>query len=331
MLKGRQNMNNNYFAPGEIWRDINGKPIQAHGGGILYHNGRYYWYGEDKNGPTISGDKIGCGYRVDLIGIGCYSSTDLLMWKDEGLVLPAVKEDPSHDLFPDKVAERPKVLFNELTGMFVMWLHIDDKAYLSARVGIAVSETPTGPFKYLKSIKPNGNDGRDMTLFKDTDGKAYIIYSSEWNRTLCFEELTPDYQDVTGNYVKRFRGCYREAPAIFQHDGRYYLITSGCTGWNPNKAEYAVADSIMTKWEVKGNPCVGPDAENTFYAQSTFVINVKNRNDKYIAMFDKWIKEDLKNSRYIWLPIKFNKGDTISIQWRDKWDLSIFEKTDYNR
>ncbi|MEI7534032.1 MAG: glycosyl hydrolase family 43, partial [Verrucomicrobiae bacterium] len=36
------------FAPGEIWRDTSGHPINAHGGGILYHEGVYYWYGELK-------------------------------------------------------------------------------------------------------------------------------------------------------------------------------------------------------------------------------------------------------------------------------------------
>ncbi len=319
-------MSNTHFTPGEIWRDTEGKPIQAHGGGILYQDGRYYWYGEDKNGPTISGEEIGCGYRVDLIGVRCYSSADLLNWKDEGLVLPAVKDNPAHDLHLDKVAERPKVLFNRLTGLFVMWLHIDTKDYQTARVGVAVSKSPTGPFHYLRSFKPSGNDSRDMTIFKDNGGTAYLIYSSEWNRTLYFEELTADYQDVTGNYVKRFTGRYREAPAVFLRDGKYYLISSGCTGWDPNEAEYAVADSIIGQWEVKGNPCIGSGAENTFYAQSTFVIQVQDREDTYIAMFDKWNKEDLGDSRYIWLPIKFGQGDTISIPWREKWDFSVFEK-----
>lgn len=36
------------FRPGEVWLDTEGKPIQAHGGGILFHAGVFYWYGEDK-------------------------------------------------------------------------------------------------------------------------------------------------------------------------------------------------------------------------------------------------------------------------------------------
>ena len=33
---------------GTVWKDINGNPIHAHGGWILFHGGWYYWYGEDR-------------------------------------------------------------------------------------------------------------------------------------------------------------------------------------------------------------------------------------------------------------------------------------------
>lgn len=36
------------FHPGQPWLDTNGKRIHAHGGSIFYENGRYYWYGENK-------------------------------------------------------------------------------------------------------------------------------------------------------------------------------------------------------------------------------------------------------------------------------------------
>ena len=38
--------------PGEPWTDTAGKPINAHGGGMLFHDGTYYWYGENKEGRT---------------------------------------------------------------------------------------------------------------------------------------------------------------------------------------------------------------------------------------------------------------------------------------
>ena len=41
-------MSKNAFYPGREWLDTEGKPIHAHGGSVLYHEGVYYWYGENK-------------------------------------------------------------------------------------------------------------------------------------------------------------------------------------------------------------------------------------------------------------------------------------------
>ena len=121
-----QAQKNTSFMPGEVWKDTDGNPINAHGGGLLYHEGTYYWYGEYKKGKTILPEWATweC-YRTDVTGVGCYSSRDLLNWKFEGIVLPAVKDDPNHDLHPSKVLERPKVIYNKKTGKFVMWAHVE--------------------------------------------------------------------------------------------------------------------------------------------------------------------------------------------------------------
>ena len=52
------------------------------------------------------------------------------------------------------------------------------------------------------------------------------------------------------------------------------------------------------------------------------------KKDMYIAMFDRWNKKDLENSRYVWLPFSF-EGDKITIPWRDKWNFDSF--TDQGR
>ena len=316
---------NHSFTPGQVWSDHNGKPIQAHGGGILYHGGVYYWYGEDKSGPTLTGEEVGCRHRVDVIGVHCYSSTDLYNWKDEGLVLESVKDDPAHDLHTSKVVERPKVVYNKKTGKFVLWAHIDQSDYGYARTGVAVSDSPVGPFEYQGSFRPNGGDSRDMTVFVDDDGKAYLFHSSEWNKTMYIGLLSDDYLSMEGTYTKNFVHHYREAPAVCKRNGKYYMFSSGCTGWDPNEAEYAVADNILGPWESKKNPCVGKDADKTFYAQSTFVFPVAGKEDAYIFMADIWKKESLGDSRYVWLPIEF-KGEEPVIEWRDEWELSVFDR-----
>ena len=308
--------------PGKVWNDTDGAPINAHGGGVLYHEGRYYWYGEYKKGETrlLPGQDWEC-YRTDVSGVSCYSSKDLVNWKFEGLALKATPDDVNSDLHPSNVLERPKVIYNEKTGKFVMWMHIDSADYSKACAGVAISDSPTGEFKYLGSYRPHGAMSRDQTVFADEDGRAYHIFSSEDNATLYISELTDDYLSHKEMCTRSFAGKFREAPAVFKRDGKYYLITSGCSAWDPNEAEYAVADSLPGKWTVMGNPCQGKDADKTFYGQSTFVITVAGKADSYIAMFDKWKKTDLEKSGYIWLPIYFD-GNKMSIPWKDSWNIN---------
>lgn len=310
------------FTPGKIWNDTDGTPIQAHGGGVIYFDGIYYWFGENRNGTTKECSAV--GFNMDAIGVACYASTDLYIWENKGLALAAVSEPSEHDLHTSKIIERPKVIYNELANKFVMFLHIDTKEYQYARVGIAICDKVAGPYEYIGSISPHNSDSRDMTVFKDKDGKAYLFHSSEWNATMYIGELRGDYLHTAGTFTENFKGSYREAPAVFRRNGKYYLLTSGCTGWSPNKSQYAVSENILGPWKVMGNPCVGPDANKTFNAQSTFIFPVAGKTDAYIAMFDRWNKRDLGASRYLWLPICFT-GDNLYIKWHDKWDLSYFE------
>lgn len=316
------------ITPGIEWLDASGNKINAHGGGIMYHNGTYYWYGECKTDSTYWNPNVPgweC-YRTEAGGVNCYSSKDLLNWKYEGVVLKPDMKDPKSDLHPSGVLERPKVIYNEKTKKFVMWLHVDSDNYNKAAAGVAVCDTPTGDFEYLGSMHPNGQISRDMTLYKDDDGKAYLLYSSEGNGTLYISLLTDDYLEHSGTFTRNFINKYREAPAIFKRNGLYYIISSGCTGWSPNEAEYAVSKSVLGEWTVKNNPCVGKDADKTFYGQSTHVIPVQGKKDSYIAMFDKWNKTDLINSTYIWLPIKFAKNGDIEIEWIDEWNPQAYWK-----
>lgn len=312
---------NSMFRPGEVWLDDKGNVINAHGGGLLYHNGTYYWYGEYKQGETILPEWATweC-YRTDVTGVSCYSSKDMLNWHFEGLALSAEKTDSLHDLHTSKVVERPKVIYNAKTRKFVMWMHIDSADYSKASAGVAVSDSPVGPFTYLGSFRPNGEMSRDQTLFVDDDGKAYQVCSAEDNATMYVHLLTDDYLKPTKTFTRNFEKKYREAPAVFKHQGKYYLLTSGCSGWDPNVADVAVADSMLGEWKTLGNPCVGKDADKTFYGQSTYVLPVIGHPGLFIALFDRWKKTDLPDSRYIWLPLRF-EGEKPKIVWQKAWSF----------
>lgn len=311
------------FEPGAVWLDTEGRPIQAHGGGILFDKGVYYWFGENKDAPNSAAGQ-GLLARIDAVGISCYSSRDLLRWKHEGVVLPAVKDDPAHDLNPGGVIERPKVVYNRKTKKYVMWLHVDSADYKKASAGVAVAERPTGPFRYLGSVRPDGGESRDMTLFQDDDGKAYLVYSSEWNATTHVSLLSDDYLRPVGKMVRIFEGRYREAPAVFKRGGLYYIVSSGCTGWYPNRAVYATAPKITGPWTEQGDPLTGPDAEWTYFGQSTFVLPVAGRKDAFVLLLDRWKSTNLRDSRYLWLPIRF-EGSRMVVEWWDRWDLSVFD------
>jgi beta-xylosidase len=137
------------FTPGELWPDNKGVHINAHGGGILKSGKTYYWYGEHKT--------AGRGGNVAMVGVHCYSSKDLYNWNDEGIAL-AVSEDPASEIVRGCVIERPKVIFNKKTGKYVMWFHLELKGqgYKAAKTGVAVADSPVGPFNYLKAVNPDG-------------------------------------------------------------------------------------------------------------------------------------------------------------------------------
>ena len=163
-----------------------------------------------------------------------------------------------------------------------------------------------------------GQMSRDMTLFVDTDSTAYHIYSSEENLTLHIAELTPDYKDYTGKYVRIFPGGHNEAPAIFKKDSMYYLITSGCTGWDPNAARLFSAKHILGPWTAHANPCRGEDAELTFHSQSTFILPIEGKADQFIFMADRWMPKTPDKATYIWLPIEF-ENDLPVLKWKSEW------------
>lgn len=255
---------------GWIWYDDKGEPIQAHGGCIINYNHTWYWYGEHKGIENVRGMT-----RTDVIGISCYSSPDLKNWHYEGLAL-SVNENKDSLLRVECVCERPKVLFNERTKKFVMWMHLDDADYCCAKAGVAVSDMPQGPFKMVREIHPDRQDSRDMTLFQE-GSQAWLIHSSNWNKTLNISELTEDYTDVNGAYVSVLMNQEREAPALVKKDGLYYMITSGCTGWEPNSALYAVSKHMMGQWKLIDNPCEGKGCRKTFGGQSTYIFQAEKQ------------------------------------------------------
>ncbi|NDV81905.1 glycoside hydrolase family 43 protein [Bacteroides sp. 51] len=308
------NNHQSVFHPKGLWLDNNGVHINAHGGGMLYNNGIYYWFGEHK----IEGE----AGNIAHVGVHCYSSENLQEWTDEGIALSVAPEGSGSDIEKGCILERPKVVYNAATKKYVMWFHLELKGeeYSAARSGVAISDKITGPYNFIRSLRPNGEMARDMTVFIDDDATAYHIFSSEDNKTTHIAELSDDYLSHTGKYVRVFPERYMEAPAVFKRNGNYYFIGSGCTGWAPNAARSAIAQSIWGPWTELGNPCRGENAELTFGAQSTYVQKVHGKEDLYIFMADEWRPENAIDGRYVWLPISFEEEKPV-INWQTEWKM----------
>ena len=72
--------------------------------------------------------------------------------------------------------------------------------------------------------------------------------------------------------------------------------------------------------------CTGPNADSTFGGQSAYIQPVIGKKDAFIFMADKWNPKDLRDSRYLWLPVQF-KNKIPYIQWLDQWNLFFFNPT----
>ncbi len=53
------------------------------------------------------------------------------------------------------------------------------------------------------------------------------------------------------------------------------------------------------------------------------MVPVVGKEDAFNFVADRWKKEDLRDSRYVWLPLRFEDGKPV-VEWRDAWDLSVF-------
>ncbi|MBQ4043348.1 MAG: family 43 glycosylhydrolase [Clostridia bacterium] len=309
---------------GKPMLDTAGNPIHAHGGHMLRHGEFWYWYGEDRRGDAY---------------VSCYRSTDLHSWEYRGTVLSAdsvtrrmrVRTDltlrrkdaggEASDLSvvppgAGKVnIERPKVLYCEKTGQFVMWAHYENgENYLAASACIATSDTPDGEFIYRGSFRPYGNMSRDCTLFLDDDGDAYFLSASRDNADMKVYRLAEDYMNVDEEVRTLFQGEYREAPAVFKREGKYVMLSSFCTGWAPNQGKYSLSDRMDGRWSLLED--FGD--ETTFHSQPAFVL--EPGDGRYIYVGDRWggNGEAYFTSTYVILEIRFTEDGRPYIEYTDE-------------
>lgn len=315
--------NRKCFIPGRIWNDLNGNPINAHGGGIIYVDKTYYWYGEHK--LLGRSEKKGADG-----GVHCYSSTDLYNWKDEGLILSVDYNDNKSDIAAGCILERPKVVYNKGTKLYVMYfkLYLSGKGYDTGYVGVATGRKPVGPFQYSHKFLGAGSfkGSGDFCMFQDEDGSVYHLTVRKPDKVFCIGRLQDNYLYPEGTYkVLTDIPLHTEAPAIIRSDSIYYMVGSGSSGWTPNAARSFLTQNLWGGYKDLGNPCKGINPynelgpEKTFGGQISFILSVQQRPGCYIAMFDIWNPERASDGLYMWLPLRIENG-TLLVEWKDRWN-----------
>jgi hypothetical protein len=286
---------------GTQWADNNGSPVNAHGGGMIKVGGTYYWIGEYK------------GVDGSFLANACYSSTDLQHWT---FVNKTLVKQASGDLGPDRVVERPKILYDGATGQYVQTMHVDNLTYKDEGVGVATSSTVCGNYTYRGRMKLNGSTLKywDSGSFQDADGTGYVITH---NGNIF--KLAPDYLSAVSQPLSAMcSGC--ESPALFKVGGTYFFLFSHRTGWATNDNFYFTATSLGGPWTSRGN--LAPSGTHTWNSQTTYVLPVQGSSTTtYVFLGDRWNASDLGSSTYVWQPLVVS-GTSLSMPaFRASWSI----------
>ncbi len=300
--------------------DQNGNSIQTRSGCLQKFNGVYYWYGciGKFGAPGFFNDQT------------CYSSTDLLHWTNEGIVLEA------------SGTNRMDVLYNDSTEQYVMFLktQVGDNCDL----GIATCSTPNGKFEFKENKKVFGYQVGDPSVYKDDDGKAYYLFvwdsipnaNSGGISEHAIALLSPDYLSPAEKLFVWHRGS-REAPMMMKHNGLYYYLTS-LTLWTESTAtQYYTAPKPAGPWTTELTPMITPGSTNSWDTQCDFVFPFKGTEDTvYMYCGDRWEKPDpFREGDYAWLPITFSDRDSVIVNYYQDWevepDLGLWRPIDEKR
>ncbi len=178
-----------------------------------------------------------------------FSSPDLRTWTEHAVPLKASDFSwAKGEAWASQVIERD--------GQFYWYVTVEHKQG-GKSIGVAVSDSPTGPFKDVRGSALITNemtdqqpkmmwDDIDPTVWVDDDGQAYMY----WGNSQCYYvKLKKNMMELGGPIHKVDLPAFTEAPWIHKNGDWYYL--SYASGF-PEKIVYAMSKSIEGPWEYKG-------------------------------------------------------------------------------
>lgn len=278
--------------PGRVWRDTEGKRIQTHGGALFYENGTYYWYGENK-------DRTDGKCPVWTWGIRAYASKDLYNWEDLGLIIKPDLDNPKSGLYPEKHVDRPHILKCDDTGKYVCWIKQSGE---EACFLILQADAFTGPYTIVtEAYRPLGFKVGDFDIIKEEEtGKAYLFFDGDHTGIIGMK-LSADYLTAEKEVSRQYTGLHapfcREGVTLFERNGKKYLLTSGMSGYIPNKSDVAVSESWEEPFVSIGNPHVADVSNASFNSQISQVFKVPGKKDLYISIADRWVPDYIVDAK----------------------------------
>ncbi|EPR10301.1 family 43 glycosylhydrolase [Ruminiclostridium papyrosolvens] len=175
----------------------------------------------------------------------CYSSTDMVNWTDHGSPLAATTFS-----WAKGDAWAGQVIFRN--NKFYYYVPVTRKTGGYA-LGVAVSDSPTGPFTDALGkplVTNNGGSDIDPTVFIDDNGQAYLYWG---NGNLWYVKLNQDMISYSGGIVQVSPKptSYVEGPWFYKQNNLYYMVYAGM-GSNGEDIQYATSTSPTGPWTSKG-------------------------------------------------------------------------------
>lgn len=177
----------------------------------------------------------------------CYSSTDMVNWTDHGSPL-------SYKTFSWAQGDAWAGQVVHKNGKFYFYVPMTRKNAGGARViGVAVSDSPTGPFTDALGkplITNNGAQDIDPTVYIDDNGQAYLYWG---NSNLYYVKLNQDMISYSGGIVQASPkpSSYIEGPWFYKRNNIYYMVYAGMASGTEN-LQYAISSSPTGPWTSKG-------------------------------------------------------------------------------
>ena len=236
---------------------------------IACFDGKYYIY------PTTDG---GSGW--DAPYFKCFSSDDLVNWKDEGTILDLKDVSWSNG----KNGWAPTIA--EKDGLYYFYYSAAPANNGAKNLAVAVSNSPTGPFEDKGVIVQGGSlTGQmiDSAVFIDDDGQAYLYWG---NGRMYGAKLSENMVSIDGEIKELTPSNFREGSFMIKRDGRYYMMWSDDDTGSPDyNVRYGTMDSPLGK--ITGNTVIlKRDNADSNLIKGTghhSVINIPGTDDWYIC------------------------------------------------